>query len=176
MHIQCHGCWWPGDTRSHGFRQPWYWPGLPEIFPFSALKELRWVPSKVHSPCHETHICFSYSDNIAALVQERHNSSVLAMELCLSCINPAMELCLSCINPAISDDNRRIFSLASIASILGGGLCPIAICNDTINITSSICGIWSALFSFLPTLPLQGTHYVTHFEQQFWYFHTCGCI
>ena len=32
----------------------------------------------------------NHDDNVDGLVQERRNSSALAMELCLSCTNPSM--------------------------------------------------------------------------------------
>ena len=35
-------------------------------------------------------IFFNGMDHLNGLVQERHNSSVLAMELCLACINPSI--------------------------------------------------------------------------------------
>ena len=35
-------------------------------------------------------MALSYIDNLDGLVQERRNSSALAMELCLSCTNPSI--------------------------------------------------------------------------------------
>ena len=57
---------------------------------------------------------YDFHHDIDGLVQERHNSSALAMELCHSCPNPlihkrlnssalAMELCHSCTNPSIQN-------------------------------------------------------------------------
>ena len=47
---------------------------------------LKSVQEKLHSAM----MALSYMDNLDGLVQERRNSSALAMEFCLSCTNPSI--------------------------------------------------------------------------------------
>ena len=53
-------------------------------------------------------------------MQERWNSSALAMELCLSCTNPslAVELRLSCTNPSIFGNGMRFVSCQVITKAI----------------------------------------------------------
>ena len=73
------------------------------------------------------------------LVQERRNSSALAMDLHLSCIKLvqerrnfsvlAMELCLSCINPLICDIYLCQLAMFSASTQLWGNISTREVCQ-----------------------------------------------
>ena len=72
--------WWPGDTRSQGISNPWYWPSSPRIF--WSQHQKGWNQMAAH---------------VKGLVQDCSNSSALAMELLQACTKPSM-----CITSTIS--------------------------------------------------------------------------
>ena len=93
---------------------------------------------------YQSGYCWHYqSPHIDGLMQERRNSSALAMELRLSCINPliyalAMELHLSFTNPWIYDNYfllTYIIHSVSESCQLGG---PQKLCWGAV--TQAVCG------------------------------------